>query len=55
MPAVSVCICPTLDIPMGTGLFRHRICLPEHEYTQEEMNYILKHEYTHFCNRDLTV
>ncbi len=55
MPAVSVCICPTLDIPMGTGLFRHRICLPEHEYTQEEMYYILKHEYTHFCNRDLTV
>ena len=48
-------ICPTLDIPMGTGLFRHRICLPEHEYTQEEMYYILKHEYTHFCNRDLTV
>lgn len=55
MPAVSVCICPTLDIPMGTGLFRHRICLPEHEYTQEELYYILKHEYTHFCNRDLTV
>ena len=55
MPAVSVCICPTLDIPMGTGLFRHHICLPEHEYTQEEMYYILKHEYTHFCNRDLTV
>jgi len=54
-PTVSVCICPTLDLPMGIGLFRHRICLPEHEYSRRELYYILKHEYTHFCNRDLTV
>lgn len=54
-PAVRVCICPTLHIPMGIGLFRHSICLPEHEYTQKELYYILKHEYTHFRNHDLTV
>lgn len=54
-PKVSVCICPTLNIPMGIGLFRHRICLPEQEYARGELYYILKHEYTHFCNRDLTV
>ena len=54
-PKVSVCICPTLDVPMGIGLFRHRIILPEQEYAREELYYILKHEYTHFCNRDLTV
>lgn len=54
-PTVSVCICPTLDMPMGIGLFRHRICLPTYEYAKRELYYILKHEYTHFCNRDLTV
>lgn len=54
-PAVTVCICPTLDIPMGIGLFRHYICLPDREYGKEELYYILKHEYAHFCNRDLTV
>lgn len=54
-PAVKVCICPTLDIPMGIGLFRHYICLPDQEYGREELYYILKHEYAHFCNRDLTV
>lgn len=54
-PAVKVCICPTLDIPMGIGLFRHYICLPDREYGREELYYILKHEYAHFCNRDLTV
>lgn len=54
-PAVTVCICPTLDIPMGIGLFRHYICLPDREYGREEIYYILKHEYAHFCNRDLTV
>lgn len=54
-PTVSVCICPTLDMPMGIGLFQHRICLPTYEYARRELYYILKHEYTHFCNRDLTV
>lgn len=54
-PKVDVCICPTLSIPMGTGLFRHRIILPDRDYTERELYYILKHEYTHFCNRDLTV
>lgn len=54
-PAVKVCICPTLDIPMGIGLFRHYICLPDRKYGKEELYYILKHEYAHFCNRDLTV
>ncbi len=54
-PAVDVCICPSLNMPMGAGLLRKRIYLPAGDYTREEMYYILKHEYTHFCNRDLTV
>lgn len=54
-PAVKVCICPTIDIPMGTGIFRHYICLPDREYGGEELYCVLKHEYTHFCNHDLAV
>lgn len=52
---VSVCVCPSIDTPMGLGLFQKWIYLPDEEYTQEELYYIMKHEYTHFCNRDGTV
>lgn len=50
-----ICICPGLEIPMGVGVFRKRILLPYNTYTEKELYYILKHEYTHFCNHDLTV
>lgn len=39
--------------PIGIGLLRKKILLPKHSYTQEELYYILKHEYTHFANNDL--
>ncbi len=51
--AVVVCLCPDIDIPMGAGLIRRRIYLPDEEYTDKELYYIIKHEYTHFCNHDL--
>lgn len=54
-PSVSLCVCPSIDIPMGAGLFKRRIYLPDEKYTEDELYYILKHEYTHFCNRDLLV
>lgn len=49
---VNVCVCPSIDTPIGIGLFQKWIYLPDEEYTQEELYYIMKHEYTHFCNRD---
>lgn len=52
---VSVCVCPSIDTPIGLGLFQKWIYLPDEEYTQEELYYIMKHEYTHFCNQDGTV
>lgn len=52
---MSICICPGLDIPMGVGVFKRRILLTENAYSEDELYYILKHEYTHFCNRDLIV
>ncbi len=54
-PVVSVCICPKVDIPMGVGLWHKHIALPAEKFTEEELYYILKHEYTHICNRDLLV
>ncbi len=45
-----------INIPMGMGIFRnHYILLPEEEYNDSELYYILRHEYTHFQNRDLLI
>lgn len=52
---VSLCVCPMLDVPMGIGVFQKQILLPDAAYTREETYYILKHEYAHFCNRDLLI
>lgn len=49
---VRVCVCPDIDIPMGLGIFQRWIYLPDEEYGEEQLFYILMHEYTHFCNRD---
>ena len=49
---VRVCVCPDIDTPFGMGLIQRWIYLPDEEYTREELYYIMKHEYTHFCNRD---
>ena len=49
---VSVCVCPDIDTPFGMGIIQRWIYLPDEEYTREELYYIMKHEYTHFCNRD---
>lgn len=51
--STRVCVCPDIDVPMGAGLLDKCIYLPDEEYSEKELYYILKHEYTHFCNRDL--
>ncbi len=51
----KVFICPKVKFPMGVGLKKKRILLPAGEYTDQELYYMLKHEYAHFYNRDLTV
>lgn len=48
-------ICPETAVPMGIGLWKKRILLPYGKYSDQELYYIIKHEYTHFYNRDLTV
>ncbi len=44
-----------IEIPMGVGVIRRMILLPRVECTEEELYYILLHEYTHFINRDIEI
>lgn len=44
-----------VNIPMGVGIFHKSIILPAETYSDAELYYILRHEYTHFQNRDLVV
>lgn len=44
-----------VNTPRGLGIFDRSIILPDEAYTDKELYYILKHEYTHFLNRDLLV
>lgn len=41
--------------PMGVGIFRRKIILPCGEIPLQELEYILRHEYTHFLHGDLWV
>lgn len=44
-----------VTVPMGIGLRRRMVLLPRLDYTDEELYYILLHEFTHFSNGDLYV
>lgn len=52
---VGICCVRNAGVPMGIGISRRMIILPEGDYTEKELYYILLHEYTHFINRDLAV
>lgn len=51
----NICVvsCSAVGMPMGVGVFKKRILIPPGKYTDEEIRYVLLHEYTHFINRDL--
>ena len=46
---------PSITIPLSFGLFKKFIVLPDKQYSDQEMHYILMHEYTHILNGDLAV
>lgn len=46
---------PEITVPMGIGVFKKHILLPDRKYSDDELFYTLLHEYTHFLNRDLLV
>ena len=42
-----------VDIPMGVGILKKRILIPNGDYSNKELSCILCHEYTHFRNHDI--
>ncbi|MDO4297344.1 MAG: M56 family metallopeptidase [Lachnospiraceae bacterium] len=52
IPGAAVCKCSFACVPFAIGTFRRRIFLPDIDYTDEEMFYILLHEYIHFRRYD---
>ncbi len=52
---VKILRCPAIYVPMGIGLVKKKILLPAGSNTEEELYYILLHEYTHFINRDIWI
>lgn len=43
------------DVPMEMGILHPVILLPDREYKEQNLYYIMKHEYTHILNHDTTV
>lgn len=44
-----------IQIPIGVGIWKRKILLPDQEYTDQELYYILLHECTHFSNGDIVI
>ncbi|MFP3153720.1 M56 family metallopeptidase [Lachnospiraceae bacterium ZAX-1] len=44
-----------IKAPMCMGLIKRLILLPDRSYKEDELYYILKHEYTHLKNKDIHV
>ncbi len=44
-----------IESAFGVGVLHKRIILPDRDYTESELRYVLLHEYTHFLNHDTIV
>lgn len=44
-----------IESAFGLGVLHKRIILPDRDYTESELRYVLLHEYTHFLNHDTVV
>lgn len=44
-----------IESAFGMGVLHKRIILPDRDYTETELRYVLLHEYTHFLNHDTVV
>ena len=52
---LKIILYPYISVPMICGFRKGIILLPDIEYTDQELKFILKHEYTHFKNKDAYV
>ncbi len=48
----TVRVTPAATVPMAIGLLRPTICLPEGEYTETELCWVLRHEAAHISGHD---
>lgn len=44
-----------ISAPIGYGLRKKAIIIPDREYDERDLKYIILHEYTHFRNKDIWV
>ena len=52
---VQGCTAQNIESAFGMGVLHKRIILPDRNYTESELRYVLLHEYTHFLNHDTVV
>lgn len=52
---VQGCTARNIESAFGMGVLHKRIILPDRNYTESELRYVLLHEYTHFLNHDTVV
>lgn len=55
LPRGLACIHPAVPVPMSLGLFRPRILLTDQSFTDDELRFLLLHEYTHLKHHDAWV
>lgn len=46
-------VCPAIESPMAAGLFSPKIYIPHEEYSETELEMILRHEWIHCRRRDI--
>ena len=52
---IPVYISRDVSTSFGMGIFKRAIIMPDRAYQEDELYYILLHEYTHFKNKDIWV
>ena len=52
---VQGCTARNIESAFGMGVLHKLIILPDRDYTETELRYVLLHEYTHFLNHDTVV
>ncbi len=50
-----VYVSPVVVSPALTGIFRPQIILPSEDYENEQLSFILAHEFTHYIRKDLWI
>lgn len=50
---LPVRICSGISVPVLAGVFHPAIYFPDYPYTEQELRYVLLHEYTHWKRKDI--